>query len=282
MSEETKTMVIRGASGVVLTSMEEAWRFALAIEKSGLGPKGMQASAIFAVQQAGAEFGLSPMASLTNFKVINGRTGPMVRCALAKVLASGEVQGKIKDELIGAAFEDDYCCRVTSTRKGHPTPTITEYSVADAKRAGLWGKKGRGGEPTPWVTYPKEMLYARAMGRHLEKQYPDIMVGFVTAESLQDYPDEREVRGVTLTPQADIPKDPILDLLPQGKTTEDLQEVLEIVEADRSTGNRMTAEVQSDILKRLEANDAALSMPDTANASIDGAEQGDLGLKGIV
>jgi len=73
------------------------------------------------------------------------------------------------------------------------------------------------------------MLYYRALGFHLDEVYPDVMVGFVIAEVLDDYPapDEREVKGVTLAKVEPRSNDPILDLLPPGAKAEDLERELE-------------------------------------------------------
>ena len=215
--------IARDERGVVLNTHQEAWDFAGAIVVGSIAPKGMTQADIFSVVQAGAEFGLPPMSALTNFKVINGRAGPMVKCAKAKVMQSGLIEGMIDHEYVGKEFEDDYLCRVTSKRKGHPKAVVTTFSVADAKRAGLWNKAG------PWSSYPKRMCYYRALGFHLDELYPDVMVGFVIAEALEDYPDpsEKEVAGVTLTKVEPRGNDPILDLLPSGAKAEDLEQHLE-------------------------------------------------------
>jgi hypothetical protein len=57
-----------------------------------------------------------------------------------------------------------------------------QFSVADAKRAGLWGKSG------PWTQYPRRMLQLRARGFALRDAFPDVLKGLVTAEEAQDYP----------------------------------------------------------------------------------------------
>jgi len=67
-------------------------------------------------------------------------------------------------------------------RKGYPTATVVQFSVADAKRAGLWGKAG------PWTQYPRRMLQLRARGFALRDGFPDVLKGLVTAEEAQDYP----------------------------------------------------------------------------------------------
>jgi hypothetical protein len=72
-----------------------------------------------------------------------------------------------------------YC---EAKRRGYERPTLTSFSVADAKKAGLWGKSG------PWTQYPKRMLQLRARGFALRDAFPDVLKGLVTAEEAQDYP----------------------------------------------------------------------------------------------
>jgi hypothetical protein len=67
-------------------------------------------------------------------------------------------------------------------RRGYEKPTVARFSVADAKKAGLWGKVG------PWTQYPKRMLQLRARGFALRDAFPDVLKGLVTAEEAQDYP----------------------------------------------------------------------------------------------
>jgi hypothetical protein len=270
MSEDKAvTAVPMTGRGVALTTMEDAWRFATAIVQSGAAPsmgKGrkMDVATVFAVVQSGMEFGLTPMSALTNMKCVNGRTGPMGKVAKAKVIASGKVKGAIVDEMVGQYGEMDYCCAITSTRKDTGVEITTSFSIGDAKRAGLWGKSG------PWTEYPKGQLYYRALGFHLDRVYPDVLMGFDIAESLMDYPDEVEVHGVVLQPLDKPGNDPLLDLLPEGKTADDLEEVFDPGEPEVAV---MSHEKRDDILKRLEAADVTVDEADAANAKPEGAEE---------
>jgi hypothetical protein len=66
-------------------------------------------------------------------------------------------------------------------RRGYSKPTTVTFTVADAKKAGLWGKQG------PWQQYPRRMLQLRARGFALRDAFPDVLRGLVTAEEAQDY-----------------------------------------------------------------------------------------------
>ena len=236
--------------GVQLTDMDALWKFAGALVASGAVPtvgKGqkMDQATVFAMVQAGLEFGLTPMASLTNMKCINGRTGPMGKIAKGKVLSSGMVKGGIRDGMVGKYGDADYRCVVVSTRADDGVEVETSFSVRDAKRAGLWGKSG------PWSEYPDQMLYYRALGFHLDKVYPDVMMGVVIAEALQDYPVDEP--ATTLVPLEKPENDPILDMLVEEVKVEE-EDVMEKMK-------------QAAILEKLEAEDA---QPD--NAATEGQE----------
>ena len=68
------------------------------------------------------------------------------------------------------------------------------FSVADAKRAQLWGKQG------PWTQYPQRMLAMRARSFCLRNLYADILRGMRSAEELADIPAEQP--AVTVEPVA--------------------------------------------------------------------------------
>jgi hypothetical protein len=77
--------------------------------------------------------------------------------------------------------EDDYGCRITFQRSDDPKPASTLYTVADAKRARLWGKSG------PWTEHPDAMLQWRCVSRMADFYFPDIMAGLGVMEVAREY-----------------------------------------------------------------------------------------------
>ena len=66
-----KDAILMGANGLELRSLDDAYRFASAVHKSVLAPKGLDTpEKILIALQLGAEAGLRPMASLRNIVVI--------------------------------------------------------------------------------------------------------------------------------------------------------------------------------------------------------------------
>jgi len=208
--------VALGGRGLVLTSMDELWRFAQVVARSGLAPKGMEdrPETVFVAVQLGLELGLSPMSALQNISVINGRPGIYGDAALALVRASGRcewfwesesndaVHGLIED--LAAALEndagrdqarlrseiararkglrrdaDDYGYTAVARRSGTPVVFVRRFTVADAKRAALWGK-------SLYATYPQRMLLFRARSYVLRDCFGDVLKGLATSEELYD------------------------------------------------------------------------------------------------
>jgi hypothetical protein len=132
------------------------------------------------------------MAALQNVAVINGRPGIYGDAALALVRASGLCEAYTQ-KTEGAG--DTLAAVVTSKREGHE-PLTHRFSVADAKKAGLWGKSG------PWSQYPERMLLFRARGFNLRDNFGDVLKGLRTTEELSDIPAEKTVSGhvVQITP----------------------------------------------------------------------------------
>ena len=169
------------ARGLALATMAEAMQFAKMVSSSEFAPKdfrGKPESCLLAIQH-GSEVGLSPMQSLQSIAVINGRPSIWGDAALALVQAS-PVCEYVREYVEGDGDQMTAVCE--AKRQGYPKPSVSRFSVADAKKAGLWGKAG------PWTQYPSRMLALRARGFALRNAFADALRGLVTAEEAQDYP----------------------------------------------------------------------------------------------
>jgi hypothetical protein len=161
--------------------MDDAYRFAKMVASSEFAPKdfrGKPESCLLAIQ-AGSEVGLSPMQSLQSIAVINGRPSIWGDSAMALVQAS-PVCEYVREYVEGDG--DNLVAVCEAKRRGYPAPTVVRFSVADAKKAALWGKSG------PWQQYPTRMLALRARGFALRNAFADALRGLITAEEAQDYP----------------------------------------------------------------------------------------------
>ena len=190
------------ARGLALSTMEDAFRFSQMVAKSEFAPKdfrGKPESCLLAIQH-GSEIGLSPMQSLQNIACINGRPAIWGDAALAVAMASAVCES-VTETIEGEGEQMVAVC--TAKRRGYERPTVARFSVADAKKAGLWGKTG------PWTQYPKRMLQLRARGFALRDAFPDVLKGLVTAEEAQDYPvPPATPEPVVVRPKFDTPPQP--------------------------------------------------------------------------
>ncbi len=156
------------------------WRIACAIDKSGIKPAGCKdPEAVFIALAAGLEVGLSPMQSIQNVMVVNNRPALFGDAPLGLVMASGKIDD-FAEKFEGDGDNLTAVCR--SKRKGFASYAESRFSVADAKKAGLWGKSG------PWSQYPKRMLQFRARGFNLRDNFPDVLKGFVDDAEASDTP----------------------------------------------------------------------------------------------
>lgn len=190
-------VIVAERGGIHLTTMDEVARFSKAALLSGLAPKAFDTmEKIFIAVQMGMELGLPPMAALQNIAVIQGRPSLWGDAVPGICEASGFMES-YKDEYFGTKGADDYGCRVTVRRKGRADPIVRAFSIADAKRAGLWNKAG------PWSQMPDRMLLMRARTFAMRDAFPDVMRGMLTQEEARD----TEPRNVTQSlAQIDAPK----------------------------------------------------------------------------
>jgi len=156
-------------------TMDQAKDLAKIIAASGMAPKDFTGRPMdaFVAMIYGAELGLSPLASLQNVAVINGKPSVYGDTLLAICRAHPECNGVEEDVENGVGT-------CTVYREGEK-PIIRTFSVEDAKRAKLWGKRG------PWTEYPNRMLQMRARGFALRDSFADALAGIITREEAEDY-----------------------------------------------------------------------------------------------
>jgi len=173
----SKQPIAFGNSGVQLATMEDAYRFATAILKSGFAPKGYDSpeSVLIAIQM-GSEVGLAPMQALQCIAVINGRPSIWGDAGMALVRRSGLLESE-SDTIEGEG--DARTVTFTVKRVNGPT-VVRKFGVKDAKLAGLWGKAG------PWSQYPERMMFNRARAFALRDAFGDVLKGLHVAEEMGD------------------------------------------------------------------------------------------------
>ena len=187
--------------GLIPQNFEQLYRLAHIMAQSGLMPKGLtNVASVFVAVQMGLEVGLSPMQAVQNIAVINGRPAVWGDAALGLIQGSGLLE-EFKEWHEGE--EDNYVAKCTVKRKGDPHQADGEFSIADAKRAGLMPNHAE----SPWTKYPKRMLQWRARTWPLRDKFADVLKGLRLAEEVLDLKEVGEgVFGIKPNGETGLPE----------------------------------------------------------------------------
>lgn len=161
--------------------------------KSDLVPVGMRGkpeNLMLAMLHARG-LGLDPFRAIQNMYVIKGRVSIFGDLFMALVTGFEDYQGH-EESFDGDYGDEDYVATCIAHRKGVPTPFRGEFSVADAKRAGLWGKKD-----SAWANYPKDMLMWKARARAFRQGFAHRLCGVTLYEDIQDVEEQRPPFNIT-------------------------------------------------------------------------------------
>lgn len=198
--------------GIQLRSMDDMSRWANTIVNSGLAPSAFKSpEAVMVAIQHGMELGLSPMQALHSIAIINNRPTIWGDAALALCKANAAFTDIVETFERGDT-EDKTLARCVVFRSKQ-TPTERTFSVADAKKAGLWGKSG------PWSQYPKRMLQMRARSFALRDSFPDSLKGIGIREEVEDIPPAkiRLVEPAAPVQFSDEPEQSVVEATPAQK-----------------------------------------------------------------
>jgi hypothetical protein len=185
----------------------ELVQFAELAANSGMVPRDYKdkPGAIIIAVQMGSELGLSPTQALQSIAVINGRPG-VWGDGLIGLCRGSPLCEDIIETIEGEGDARTATC--IAKRRG-ATPVTHTFSVADAKKAGLWQaearvtRRGQNGSSyetandSPWFRYPDRMLQNRARGFALRDAFPDVLRGLKTVEELIDTPRD-SFKGTTI------------------------------------------------------------------------------------
>lgn len=212
-------MVGGSVNAIVPQSIEEIWRVSKMVVMAGLAPKALVGkktgedaiSAVAIAVMAGAELGLPPMVALRSFTVIGGRPA-LYGDGIINVARRSKKAAYIRtgyDEARGVGW-----CEAKRADSGEMKRE--EFSIADAKRAGLWDERpfvkkqdwntkqwSEVPNEAPWFRYPQRMQQWRAAGYCLRELFADVLGG------ITDEYEAREIAGEIYEPETKM-----LDLQP--------------------------------------------------------------------
>lgn len=174
---EKKTNITIGSSGIQLTNLAEAYRFAEAVVASNLAPKGDTAASVLIKLQAGMELGFQPMQALKVLCVVNGKLSMEGKGMLALIRNRRVARVMVFNEGTGdqraGVFEFE---RFDTGEKGRVT-----FTWAEAVKAGLSGKD-------TYKNYGDDMLVWRATARGCNRYFSDLVLGMEVSEAADDMP----------------------------------------------------------------------------------------------
>ncbi len=179
---------------IVPTDIEQVWRMAEIVYKSGLAPHDLDTKEKITVALLhGLEIGLPPMLALNKIAIVNGRPSVWGDAVPGVALGTGLLEDW-QERIDGEG--DHMVASCTVKRKGVKTAKTETFSVADAKTAGLWDERQKikrrnkktgeffeGENDSPWHRYPKRMLKMRARVAFRD-MFADAFGGLLIAEEL--------------------------------------------------------------------------------------------------
>lgn len=191
--------IVVTTKGLDYESFIGLWKLSKLLVASGMVPKVKdgtsheeRVSQIAICVARGKTVGLDAFQSVESIVPINGRpmiwgNAPLAICRQhPQWLEKGfdeywEVKGQRQDSH-PAKFDDDSITAVCETlRDGATKPLVRKFSVADAKRAGLWGATGK-----LYGSYPQRMLPARARAYNLNDNFGDALKGIAIRETFDE------------------------------------------------------------------------------------------------
>lgn len=213
-------------------------QYADVLFRGGLAPKGcVRLETVAAMIEVGRDVGLPVTQALANIAIVNGRPSIYGDGALALVRSSGLLED-FEETFEGEGDTLTAVCRVK--RFGWAREKVERYSVADARKAKLWGKEG------PWTTAPRRMLMFRARGFALRDEFGDVLIGLIFVEEAMDIPAEpRQAEPVSVVT---VPPSPA----PTGREAQmqRLAELRGIVMTSKQPADDAAAKaIWSDVLK---------------------------------
>lgn len=234
---------------IVPKTITECTALAEVLAKSELLPKALRGKVpdVLMTIMAGQEMGLTPMASLRNFHVIEGKPVMGADGMVALVMGSG------KAVYFDRIEESDKSVTYETLRAGSKTPRRCTWTLDMAKVAGVHLKDN-------WRAYPRAMLAARAKSELARDVYPDVLAGCYTQEEAETWNGEHP---------AYVPPVDAIDAEVVNDTSESLRTALDLIDRAESV------ESLKGLAKQIKDLKLAGAAKDDANAAYQ-KKMGDL------
>lgn len=147
------------------------------------------------------EIGVPPITGLNGIMIVNNRPSVWGDLAVSLIQRSGHL-AKMEVRRFGpeptpmldlSQWDHGFGFRVMMWRVGQEAPYVGEFTVGDARRAGLWLNTRK----QPWINYPLDMLFNRARAKAMRAGFADDLHGMSIVEEARDTAPEPEPINVT-------------------------------------------------------------------------------------
>jgi hypothetical protein len=253
--------------------------------------KGKTAAVVVVLIQ-GRQLQLPELTALQHIIPVNGLLSIKGDLAKSMIFNSGKLKaGSWTEEETGSLEAGDYAVKITATRSDNGQTLSRSFSVAQAKRAGLWiteqqvnGQDGWKYKSSAWWKYPLRMISYRALGFLARDMFPDVMAGIYTTEEAMDLPKdvteviETEGGAKIILPDKDHSKkrsekmtDRVSDKIPDNKFGEVKNE--NIPEAEVVEEKKLANGFESPIKEMLDKKEESPFIPQRGSTEyLDGKE----------
>ncbi len=124
---------------------------------------------------------VDPFMLMQNMYIVHGRPGIEAKLAIALINQSGRFS-EVEYEMMGDKEKDDFSCKAYATKLSTGKVLYgPKVDIAMAKAEGWYNKQG-----SKWKTMPELMLQYRAAMFFGRTYCPDLLLGMLTREELQD------------------------------------------------------------------------------------------------
>lgn len=153
--------------------IDTAVRIAQNLAAGGMFKDARQAEQAFTKIMLGRDLGLSPTQAMTSIHVVEGKPELSANLQAQLVKSYRGPDGERYDYLVRE--HTDQVCEIEFRRRevggDWETLGVERFTITDAERAGLAGRKG------PWQTYPRNMLWARCISNGVNFHCPEVARG---------------------------------------------------------------------------------------------------------
>lgn len=214
---ETKLAIVTDSPMVLeaMASLDGMRQFAEVILKSGIAPhhlyeKGAdnkpdftkgKTEALMAIFIKADQLRMHPMTAMQEVVPVNGLLSIKGDGCKSLILKSGKIKtGSWREEITGTIEDGTYKVTITATRSDTEETMSRSFSVAQAKRAGLWitaemlqKQDGWKKKQSAWYKFSDRMIRYRALGFIARDLWPDVLQGSYTLEEAMDMPQDQSI-----------------------------------------------------------------------------------------